>query len=159
MKKYKVYMNKLPKDCWECPCFMCDVEHNCGLDDGTKDYYLDENQGGKCPLHSTKEIIEKEKEKALVLYSLLYDVLEKQGDDNVASQIEFLTKQNYSEICDLYKNIRNFRYIKHELQKECSIWKKACELACAEIPDADKFLEFNGITKQNDLYDKASKLI
>ena len=43
------------------------------------------------------------------------------------------------------------------LKRQIEIWKKACELACREIPNADKFFEFNGITKQDDFYDRASK--
>lgn len=46
----KVYVDEIPKSCWECPCFKNDLEFPCGLDDGLNDYYLDEINGGVCPL-------------------------------------------------------------------------------------------------------------
>lgn len=46
----KVYVDELPKDCWNCPCFKNDVEFSCGLSDGIQDYFLDEIDGGQCPL-------------------------------------------------------------------------------------------------------------
>ncbi len=51
----KVYVDKLPKSCLECPCFQYEIECGCGLDDGTKDYFLDEIDGGECPLKSLTE--------------------------------------------------------------------------------------------------------
>lgn len=50
----KVYFSKLPKDCYECPCFKNDLEFSCGLSDGTQDFFKDEIDGGKCPLISIK---------------------------------------------------------------------------------------------------------
>jgi len=46
---------ELPKSCWECPCFRNDLEQGCGLDDEGKDYFLDEIDGGECPLKSLAE--------------------------------------------------------------------------------------------------------
>ena len=48
----KVYVDKLPKECFECPCFRNDIEFPCGLSDGTDDYFLDELDGGNCPLQT-----------------------------------------------------------------------------------------------------------
>ena len=48
----KVYVDELPKDCWNCPCFKNDINFPCGLSDGTQDYFLDEMDGGECPLLS-----------------------------------------------------------------------------------------------------------
>ena len=51
----KVYVDEMPKNCFECPCFKNDLESPCGLSDGTCDYFLDEIDGGECPLHSITE--------------------------------------------------------------------------------------------------------
>lgn len=47
-----IYVDEMPKECWNCPCSQNDIEWNCGLDDGTNYYFLDEIDGGACPLHS-----------------------------------------------------------------------------------------------------------
>lgn len=52
----KVYVDELPKDCFECPCFKNDIELGCGLDDGSMDYFKDKIAGGECPLKTTKEL-------------------------------------------------------------------------------------------------------
>lgn len=54
MKETKVYVDELPKSCWECPCFKNDLEFPCGLSDGTQDYFKDEIDGENCPLKSIK---------------------------------------------------------------------------------------------------------
>lgn len=72
----KVYVDELPKNCFECPCFGNDIDFLCGLNDGTKDYYLDEIDGGECPLQSLadytkqvrKEVVQEVKEKLMDLY-------------------------------------------------------------------------------------------
>jgi len=46
----KVYVDKKPKSCLECPCFSNSLEFGCNLDDGTHGYFFDEIEGGKCPL-------------------------------------------------------------------------------------------------------------
>lgn len=46
---------EMPKSCWECPCFRNDIECCCGLDDGEHNYFLDEIDGGECPLKSLNE--------------------------------------------------------------------------------------------------------
>lgn len=52
----KFYVDgKLPKDCFECPCFRVDIVINCGLDDGTKDYLKFDFQN-KCPLKTIKTL-------------------------------------------------------------------------------------------------------
>ena len=48
--KNKVYMEKLPKNCFECPCFRNDIEQCCALDDEDEHFFLDEIDGGNCPL-------------------------------------------------------------------------------------------------------------
>jgi len=69
----KMYIDgKLPKDCFECPCFRPDdTESSCGLDENYEGYFKDEIDGGKCPLHTTqalkkqlkKEVVEDIKQK------------------------------------------------------------------------------------------------
>lgn len=51
----EMYVDKMPKDCWHCPCFRDNIDFPCGLGDGVKDYYLDEIDGGECPLKSIAE--------------------------------------------------------------------------------------------------------
>lgn len=66
----KIYVDKLPKSCWECPCFKRDMEQSCGLDDEYKDYFLDEIDGGECPLHTIEEL---QNEKAIECLEKLRD--------------------------------------------------------------------------------------
>lgn len=54
MSEQKIWVEKIPKNCWECPCFRDDIDFPCGLSDGIQDYFKDEIDGGKCPLHSIK---------------------------------------------------------------------------------------------------------
>ena len=54
MKETKVYVEELPKECWDCPCFKTDLECPCGLSDGTQDYFKDEIDGENCPLKLLK---------------------------------------------------------------------------------------------------------
>ena len=55
MSKQKVWVEKMPKSCWECPCFKDDIDFPCGLSDGTQDYFRDGIDGASCPLHSIKD--------------------------------------------------------------------------------------------------------
>lgn len=80
MKETKVYVDELPKNCYECPCFKNDLELPCGLSDGTEDYFKDEIDGGCCPLQSLKthdrelveKVCEKIKKKARWLWYFVY---------------------------------------------------------------------------------------
>ena len=57
----EVYIKgEMPKSCLKCPCFSNELDFPCALDDGTKDYYLDDIEGGECPLHSLKEYKDKQ---------------------------------------------------------------------------------------------------
>lgn len=51
----KVYVDEMPKGCSDCPCFRIDYRNSCGLNDGTHQYFLDEIDGGECPLHPIAE--------------------------------------------------------------------------------------------------------
>ena len=51
----KLYADKMPNNCWECPCFRPDDEEPCGLAgnyDLDKHYYrgIDEDEDCVCPL-------------------------------------------------------------------------------------------------------------
>lgn len=110
MKETKVYVDKLPQGCWDCPCYdmyeaQCNINYtDCENLDITKERHKN------CPLQIIEEhdneILEKARERAFVLYSILYDVLEKQGNENIASMIDQLTKSNCSDLCDLYKTAK-----------------------------------------------------
>lgn len=51
----ELYTNKMPKNCWECPCFNMNDEQPCRLaEDDDKCYYRgdDEPEDAVCPLKS-----------------------------------------------------------------------------------------------------------
>ena len=66
--------------------------------------YDDVNLGNFCKmLNGYARENEKLVNEINALYSVLYKQLEKVDPDNVASSIEYLTGQNLTEYCDLYK--------------------------------------------------------
>lgn len=136
MKETKVYM-KLPENCFACP-FMTDNQEG---HDGCFCKLLDEraetkNRVKDCPLIDIKahdrekdkrikeleqkvqELQEVDNKRAFRLYSVLYNVLEKQDPENVASRIDYLTGKDYSEMCELYKTAKNLKQHDLELVKE-----------------------------------------
>lgn len=57
MQKITMYTTKKPKNCWECPCFRFnDCDAPCGLDFNEEGFFLDEIDGGKCPLKTVAEL-------------------------------------------------------------------------------------------------------
>lgn len=54
MSEQKVWVEKMPESCWECPCFRDDIDFPCGLSDGIQDYFKHEIDGENCPLQSIK---------------------------------------------------------------------------------------------------------
>lgn len=56
-----------------------------------------------------RELQEIDNKRAFRLYAVLYDVLEKQDSENVASRIDYLTGKDYSEMCELYKTAKNIK--------------------------------------------------
>lgn len=110
MRETKVLVNELPQGCCDCPCYdmyeeYCNINYaDCENLDIAKERHKN------CPLQIIEEhdneILEKARERAFVLYSTLYDVLEKQGNENIASMIDQLTKSNYGDLCDLYKTAK-----------------------------------------------------
>lgn len=113
MRETKVLVNELPECCFSCLMYNgvtgCMLGCKMEVDDDDWECYA-EGRDKDCPLQTIKEhdneILEKERERAFVLYSTLYDMLEKQGNENIASMIDQLTFSNYSDLCDLYKSAR-----------------------------------------------------
>lgn len=58
--------------------------------------------------------------KSFILYSMLYETLEKQGCDNVASQIDQMTGWTYDKEADWLKGNRNYDQLKQS-QKQLAI--------------------------------------
>ena len=104
MKETKVYVEELPKECWDCPCFKTDLECSCGLSDGTQDYFKDEIDGENCPLkllkihdrELVKEVCEKIKEKA---FGLWYFVLNEQKEHFEGNRY-VLSQKDFNDILD-----------------------------------------------------------
>ena len=65
-----------------------------------------------------QELQEVDNKRAFRLYAVLYDVLEKQDSENVASRIEYMTSENYADICEMYKTAKNLKQHDRELVKE-----------------------------------------
>ena len=62
-----------------------------------------------------QELQELDNKRAFRLYCMLYDMLEKQDPENVASRIDYLTGKDYSDICELYKIAKNIKQHDKEL--------------------------------------------
>ena len=85
--------------------------------------------------------------KSFILYSMLYETLEKQGCDNVASQIDQMTGWTYDKEADWLKGNRNYDQLKQS-QKQLAIeqLEKVEEILwnsqdIGNVIDNDKFLE------------------
>lgn len=65
-----------------------------------------------------QELQELDNKRAFRLYCMLYDLLEIQDPENVASRIDYLTGKDYSEMCELYKTAKNLKQHDRELVKE-----------------------------------------
>ena len=94
-----------------------------------------------------QELQEVDNKRAFRLYAVLYDVLEKQDSENVASRIEYMTSENYADICEMYKTAKNLKQHDRELVKEvCERIKKAVgdEVLYFWTPDKeDNYTLFN----------------
>ena len=55
MNEQKIWINKMPDSCFECPCFQNNIECPCGLSDGSQDFFRDEIDGANCPLIEIKD--------------------------------------------------------------------------------------------------------
>lgn len=56
--------------------------------------------------------------KSFILYSMLYETLEKQGCENVASQIDQMTGWTYDKEADWLKGNRNYDQLKQQLAEK-----------------------------------------
>ena len=56
--------------------------------------------------------------KSFILYSMLYEILEKQGCENVASQIDPMTGWTYDKEADWLKGNRNYDQLKQQLAEK-----------------------------------------
>ena len=73
--------------------------------------------------------------KSFILYSMLYETLEKQGCDNVASQIDQMTGWTYDKEADWLKGNRNYDQLKQQLAES--------ENKCRECKHLNKKIELN----------------
>ena len=149
----QILVDELPESCFECP-IMVDGSEGC---DFCVCAILEEKATTKnrlkdCPLQSIKdhdrekdkqikeleqkvqELQEVDNKRAFRLYSVLYNVLEKQDPENVASRIDYLTGKDYSEMCELYKTAKNLKQHDRELVKEvCEKIRKRARIECGSI--------------------------
>lgn len=144
MKETKVYVDELPKSCVGCKYFaehrrQCNLElclqwseekfkfNDCPLID-IKTHDEEKDKRIKELEQKVQELQEVDNKRAFRLYAVLYDVLEKQDSENVASRIDYLTGKDYSEICELYKTAKNLKQHDRELVKEvCEKIRKEIE--------------------------------
>ena len=155
MKETKVYVKEMPDICDECP-FQNKTTYECVLlPKYNKQPFLQ-----SCPLKSlhehdrekdkrikeleqkVQELQEVDNKRAFRLYSVLYNVLERQDPENVASRIEYMTSENYADICEMYKTAKNLKQHDRELVKE----------VCEKISNHFKTTCYISIDEQN-IYD------
>lgn len=134
MKETKVYVDELSKSCVGCKYFaehrrQCNLElcvqwaedrfkfNDCPLID-IKTHDKEKDKKIKELEDKIRELQEVDNKRAFRLYAVLYDVLEKQDPENVASRIDYLTGKDYSEMCELYKTAKNLKQHDRELVKE-----------------------------------------
>lgn len=83
-----------------------------------------------------QELQELDNKRAFRLYCMLYDMLEEQDPKDVASRIDFMTSENYADICELYKTAKNLKQHDQELVKEvCEKIKQDCWCGGAILED------------------------
>ena len=141
MKETKVYVDELPESCSKCLFCYDNQPYWKSTDCLFLNKELDEDEietsrDKDCPLIDIKthdeekdkqikeleqkvqELQEVDNKRAFRLYSVLYNVLERQDPENVASRIDYLTGKDYSEMCELYKTAKNLKQHDRELVKE-----------------------------------------
>ena len=62
--------------------------------------------------------------KSFILYSMLYETLEKQGCEDIASQIDQMTGWTYDKEADWFKGNRNYDQLKHQLEEKDELLKQ-----------------------------------
>ena len=130
----QILIDELPKSCVGCKYFaehrrQCNLElclqwnevkfkfDDCPLID-IKDHDREKDKRIKELEDKIRKLQEVDNKRAFRLYAVLYDVLEKQDPENVASRIDYLTGKDYSEMCELYKTAKNLKQHDRELVKE-----------------------------------------
>ena len=123
----EIYIKEMPKSCGCCECF---AEHRRQCELKLCFQWSEEKMKyNDCPLKSLqdhdkeyedkiKELQEVDNKRAFRLYSVLYEQLEKEDCENVASRIEYMTSENYADICEMYKTAKNLKQHDRELVKE-----------------------------------------
>lgn len=82
--------------------------------------------------------------KSFILYSMLYETLEKQGCENVASQIDQMTGWTYDKEADWLKGNRNYDQLKQQLaekDKELSEYVKIVDDLHKQLSDKCDFCD------------------
>ena len=155
MKEIKVYVDELPESCFDCHCA---YYGGCVIDTGNVEDFdnfdWSERRAKHCPLIDIKthdeekdkqikeleqkvqELQELDNKRAFRLYCMLYDMLEEQDPENVASRIDFMTSENYADIFELYKTAKNIKTHDRELVKE--VLKKVKKIAFKSKVICDK---------------------
>ena len=102
-----------------------------------------------------QELQEVDNKRAFRLYCVLYDILEEQYPENVASRIDYLTGKDYSEMCEMYKTAKNIK--QHDKELVAKIIEFINELAWKDV-QYDAFQstigEFSGSTSAIPRYAK-----
>lgn len=117
------FINNEIISCRDC---ICKLDKTCGFRHGEKHCPLidikihdrEKDKRIKELEQKVQELQEVDNKRAFRLYAVLYDVLEKQDPENVASRIEYMTRDNYADICEIYKTVKNLKQHDRELVKE-----------------------------------------
>lgn len=105
---------EMPKSCWECPCFRPnDLEQPCGLDNEGKGYFLDEIDGGECPLKklpSTETIIQELKKQLAEKDKIIEQCkhIERYDIGDMLGYMVEMAKKHAKDKLDLLKKVKDF---------------------------------------------------
>lgn len=98
----KIYVDELPEQCFDCPCFRDDIEMCCGLDDGTKDYH-NFVEDSNCPLETIQSIRQKVRKEII---KEIRQLIEKEKQDNDLAWLGF---KKLNRILDQVKGENNVK--------------------------------------------------
>ena len=95
--------------------------------------------------------LKKMQNKQFILYSMLYETLEKQGFENVASQIDQMTGLTYDKEADWFKGNRNYDKLKQQLaEKDAEVqnWKDGTMVVKLgkleeQLAEKDEYIKYN----------------
>lgn len=126
---------EMPKSCWECPCFRPnDLEQPCGLDNEDKGYFLDEIDGGECPLKELPQVdlenfTKKEVESLIKDREETIKFLKEQLNQYKSYKT---TNERIKDLTNLYSQYKEENQQLKQQLAEKEIIKKALELAVNE---------------------------